>query len=283
MAKSSTTTGLSVEEIGFLAGGPGRAAEAALARLMDGGLVRVSREGLVTAVYQNGYGATTAIEAYLLAGINGSSRPISQVVRAAAGSQEMGSLRRGLVDRAMVRRQWGKARGGANAFRTLLFLLAVASAVAGGVFDKNLWALSAVLVFFVFLMRDKGMLTPIGNGALKYAARNVRGRVDAVAVHGLRGTTRGQRISDLYGLPANVIHFAPPAHGKMKSTSNGCSTVYEHHHYNCGGTSSSCSSSSCSSSSSCGSSSSSCSSSSSSSCSSSSCSSSSSSCSSSSS
>lgn len=47
MSKSSTPqqTVWSAEEIGFLAGGPGRAAEAVLARLMDGGLVRVSREG----------------------------------------------------------------------------------------------------------------------------------------------------------------------------------------------------------------------------------------------
>ena len=46
MATSSTPqAGWTAEEIGFLAGGPGRAAEAVLARLMDGGLVRVSREG----------------------------------------------------------------------------------------------------------------------------------------------------------------------------------------------------------------------------------------------
>src|SRR5690349_24479740 len=97
MAKSSTPHQHSAEEIGFLAGGPGRAAEPALARLMDGGLVRVSREGLVTAVHQNGHGATTRIEAFILNGLNGAGRPIGHVIGPASHSQEMGSLRQSLT------------------------------------------------------------------------------------------------------------------------------------------------------------------------------------------
>lgn len=104
MAKSSTPHRMNAEEIGFLAGGPGRAAEAALARLMDGGHVRVSGEGLVTAVHQNGCGATTAIEARIFAGLGGAGRPIGLAVGPASTGQEMGALRRTLVDKALVRR-----------------------------------------------------------------------------------------------------------------------------------------------------------------------------------
>lgn len=249
MAKSSAPHQASAEEIGFLAGGPGRAAEAALARLMDGGLVRMSREGLVTAVHQNGYGATTALEAFILAGLSGAGRPFGHVVGPAAHSQEMASLQRGLVDRALVRRQWGRSPN--RGFRTLLFVLALATAVAAGIYDRNLFALSAVLLFFAFLMRDKKMLTPLGRGVLGHAQRNPRGEVDTVALHGFPSAPRPIQIRQ----------------ARTRSTSHrgGSSCGGAHDHYGC--SSSSCSSSSCNSSSSCSSSSSSsCSSSSSSSC-----------------
>jgi uncharacterized protein (TIGR04222 family) len=269
MAKSSAAAGLSAEEIGFLAGGPGRAAEAALARLLDGGLVRVSREGLVTAVHQNGYGATTALEASILAGSQGTARPLQQVVQIAMSSQEMEAVRYGLVDRALVRRQWGKARGGQRALRVLLLFLGVFIAIVATVTEPYFLVLSAVLLFLVILMRDKGMLTAIGKGVLGHARRYPRGRVDAVALYGLRGAVGRQRVCDLFGLPSLLFHPAPVYHGKQKSSSHSScgGGVYEHHHYNCGSSSSSCSSNSCGSSSSCSSSSSSsCSSSSSSSC-----------------
>lgn len=272
MAKSSAAAGLSAEEIGFLAGGPGRAAEAALARLLDGGLVRVSREGLVTAVHQNGYGATSALEASILAGSQGTARPLQQVVQTAVSSQEMGAVRYGLADRAMVRRQGGKARGGQRALRVLLSLGVVIAIVASATYPYFL-VLAAVLLFLVILMRDNGILTAIGKGVLGHARRYPRGRVDAVALYGLRGVMGHQRVCDLFGLPSLLFHPAPVYLGKQKSTSHsscgGGGGVYEHHHYNCGSSSSSCSSNSCSSSSSsssCSSSSSSCSSSSSSSC-----------------
>ncbi|NKE56608.1 TIGR04222 domain-containing membrane protein [Lentzea sp. PSKA42] len=254
MAKPSTAAVMSVEEIGFLAGGPGRAVEAALARLMDGGLVRISREGLVTAVYQNGYGATTALEAYILSGLHGTARPIPQVVQVAMGSQEMGSLRHSLTARAMVRRKWGKAGGGTRAFRTLLILLAIASAISAIAFDGKLIALTVVLLFLTFLMRNKGRVTTLGKSVLLYAMRYPRGDADVVALHGLRrGGQRTRKSSSDSG-----------------GCGGGCSSSYDYSHHSCAGSSSNCSSSSSSScsssSSSCSSSSSSCSSSSSSSC-----------------
>ncbi|MET9627059.1 TIGR04222 domain-containing membrane protein [Lentzea sp. NPDC006480] len=278
MAKSSTPgTGCRPEEIGFLAGGPGRAAETALARLMDGGHVRISREGLVTAVHQNGHGAKTRIESFILNSLNGAGRPIGHVVGPASHSQEMGSLRQSLTDRAMIRRRWGKASGGKVALRVLLILVGVGFLVATFAADRVFLAGTVVAWLLAFLLRGKKMLTPTGKRALGYARTHQRSRVDAVAVYGLRGVMGRQRVADLFGLPPQVLYSPAPLHlqhNKRKSRSDsggGCGSSCS----SCG-SASSCSSSSCSSnscnsssscsSSSCSSSSSSCSSSSSSSC-----------------
>lgn len=248
MSKSSTPhqATWSAEEIGFLAGGPGRAAEAVLSRLLDGGLVRISREGLVTAVHQNGYGARTALEAYVLAGLQGTARPIQQVVQVARASHEMGALHQSLVDRGMVHRRFGRPRGGRIALRVVLFLLAFVSVFVAFAIDARLFLLTALLVFLAILLRNPGRLTRNGKTVWMYAMRT-RGSADSVALFGLR---RGKQ---------RTTSSSTPYVG-----TSGCSS-YDWDHHSCGGTSScggsSCSSSSCSSSSSsCGSSSSSCSS-----------------------
>jgi uncharacterized protein (TIGR04222 family) len=264
MSESSTPhqTTWSAEEIGFLAGGPGRAAEAVLARLLDGGLVRVSREGLVTAVHQNGYGATSPLEAYVLAGLRGTARPIRQVVQVARASHEMAALHQSLVARGLVHRQFGKPRGGKIALRVVLFLLAFVSIFVAFAIDTWIFLVTALLVFLAILLRNRGRLTANGKTVWLYALKNPRSGADQVALFGLR---RGKQRS-------------APSTSYIAASSCG---AYDWDHHSCGGTSTcsgnSCSGNSCNSSSSCGSSSSSCSSSSSS-CSSSSCSSSSSSC-----
>ncbi|MFD5828330.1 TIGR04222 domain-containing membrane protein [Lentzea sp. NPDC060358] len=234
----------SAEEIGFLAGGPGRAVEAALARLVDGGLVRVSREGLVTAVHQNGHGATTPIEAYVLSGLHGAARPLRQLVQVSAASHEMGGLHHSLVARGLVRAGWGKPRGGVRALRAVLIVLAVLSLLGVVLFDGRNILLTVVLLVLVFLLRTRGRLTASGRSVLAHASRNQRGGPDVVALHGLnRGANRPRK--------------------STSDSGSSCSTTYgyyDHHHSGCG-SSSNCSGSSCSSSSSsCSSSSSSCSS-----------------------
>ncbi|MGW4213342.1 TIGR04222 domain-containing membrane protein [Lentzea sp. NPDC004789] len=277
MAKSSTPQRVdqTAEEIGFLAGGPGRAAETALARLMDGGLVRFSREGLVTAVHQNGHGATTALEAFILAGLNGAGRPIGLVVGPAAHSHEMGALRDSLAGKALIRRKWGRGNGGRSAFRVLLIFLGIGFLGAALLVDRNLLVVAVVALLVAFLLRDKKMLTPLGKGVLGHARLNPRGRVDAVALYGLRGVVGRRRVADLYDLPPNLLYVAPPhlQHAKKKSRSDGggcgssCGSASSCSASSCSASScssscssSSCGSSSCGSSSSCSSSSSSCSS-----------------------
>jgi uncharacterized protein (TIGR04222 family) len=259
MAKSSTPhqTIWSAEEIGFLAGGPGRAAEAVLARLMDGGLVRVSREGVVTAVHQNGYGATTALEAYVLAGLHGTSRPIHQVVQAAMHSNEMAALHHSLIARSVARRTSGGKHTG---LRVLLILLAIASVPAAIIFDARLLVLTAVLLFLaVVVLRNKGRVTKHGKLVLLHAYRNPRSGADQVALFGLRRGRQQPRRSTSHGggcgSSCSSYDWSDHSCGGSSScsSSSGCSSS------SC--SSSSCSSSSCSSSSSsCSSSSSSCSS-----------------------
>ncbi|GGN27992.1 hypothetical protein GCM10011609_83740 [Lentzea pudingi] len=243
MSKSSAPhhTTWSAEEIGFLAGGPGRAAEAVLARLLDGGLVRVSREGLVTAVHQNGHGARTPLEAYVLAGLHGAARPIQQVVQVARASNEMGALHESLVARGLVQRQFLKPRGGKTALRVVLFLLAFVSVFVAFALDDWVFVLTGVLLVLAILLRNPGRLTASGKSVWMYALRNPRANADTVALFGLR---RGQQRST-----ASTPYIAASSCG-----------AYDWNHHSCGGTSS-CGGSSCSSSSSsCGSSSSSCSS-----------------------
>ena len=91
------------EELGCLAGGPGRAAEVALARLLQAGLVRISRDGVVTAVHQNP-GRVTPLEAHVLQGLRG-RRYLDEVLRDAAVSAEAEGLRSHLAGRGLLRRR----------------------------------------------------------------------------------------------------------------------------------------------------------------------------------
>jgi hypothetical protein len=214
----------------------------------------------VTAVHQNGHGAKTRIESFILTTVNGAGRPIGHVVGPASHSQEMGSLRQSLTDRAMIRRRWGRAGGGKTALRVLLILAGIGFLVATFAADRVFLAGTVVAWLLAFLLRGKKMLTPTGKRALGYARTHQRSRVDAVAVYGLRGVMGRQRVADLFGLPPNVLYAAPLhlQHARRKSRSDsggGCGSSCS----SCGSasscSSSSCSSNSCNSSSSCGSSS----------------------------
>ncbi|HEX8865378.1 MAG TPA: hypothetical protein VF821_06930, partial [Lentzea sp.] len=158
-----------------------------------------------------------------------------------------------------IRRHWGKASGGTAAFRVLLIFIGFGLLVATFAADRVFLAGVIVAWFLAFLLRGKKMLTPMGKSVLGYARTHQRGRVDAVAVYGLRGAMGRQRVSDLFGLPPTIFFPAPGSlhHGKRKSRSDGggCGSSCS----SCGSasscSSSSCSSNSCNSSSSCSSSS----------------------------
>ncbi|PRY30990.1 TIGR04222 domain-containing membrane protein [Umezawaea tangerina] len=106
--------GISAEEFGYLAGGPGRAAEVAVVRLLEGGLLRISREGVVSAVASGAAGAGTPLEAYAL-GAARTGRMLGDLVKSTATSEAASALRQHLVDRGLVvsdarRKTWSTVR-----------------------------------------------------------------------------------------------------------------------------------------------------------------------------
>ncbi|KOV82229.1 hypothetical protein ADL03_24710 [Nocardia sp. NRRL S-836] len=91
------------EELACLAGGPRRAAEVAVARLADAGHLRLSREGFAATVSRSG--ATTPLEARVLAELRHSGRYLPDLLAAVAESPEAASLRAHLVSRGLLRAQ----------------------------------------------------------------------------------------------------------------------------------------------------------------------------------
>ncbi|GHH63623.1 TIGR04222 domain-containing membrane protein [Lentzea cavernae] len=244
MATPTTARGtrLSPEEIGFLTAGPGRAAEAALARLLDAGLIRVSRDGLVSAVHQNGHGATTPIEARILTQLR-KPVPFSAVVRNTANSAEMRALQQDLRGRRLTRSP--RPRLGA-----WWVFLVIGSFLALAAITEP-WLLIGTAGFLVFAWWSFGAkpLTRAGRAALEGVTTS--DRVLAVALEGFRGKISGRPVADLFGLPQNVVGKLPRkkkrAAGSAAASSGGCGSCGS----GCGG--SSCgSSSSCSGGSSCG-------------------------------
>jgi uncharacterized protein (TIGR04222 family) len=234
------------EELGCLAGGPARAAEVALARLLHAGAVRISREGVVTAVHRNP-GRLSPLEARILNSVQ-VGRYLHDVLREAATSAEADGLRAHLADRGWLRRR----RSWRPRLYPWLFLLG-AGLVLGGVLrfvapelllelpvprvtEYPFWYFFAagVLVIVwasVLGSRDPGRLrTRAGYRLVNRATGRVSPRdpLGAVAVHGLRGKIGRVAIAGMFGLTPVMVGLLP-----ARDTSSGSS---------CG---SGCSSSSC--------------------------------------
>ncbi|GGN16843.1 hypothetical protein GCM10011609_67140 [Lentzea pudingi] len=225
------------EELGCLVGGPARAAEVALARLIQAGLVRVSREGVLSAVHVPGRGPSSPLEAQILTGLR-HGRYLNDVVHGAFSSAEADGLRAHLVGRGLLRRR----RSLRPRLYPWLFLLAPLLMVAG-VLDAvapelqrefvpqlpefPFWyffaAAAAVFVLgSVLAVRDPGRLrTRAGYVLMKRAQRGVNAHdpVGAVAVHGLRGRIAGLAIAGMFGLSAVVVGTLP---GRDSSSSGSC-------------------------------------------------------------
>lgn len=238
---TSRGTQLAAEQVGYLTAGPGRAAETALARLIDGGLVRVSRDGLVTAVHQNNHGATTGIEARILSYARTPVR-FDTIVQSTAHSTEMAQLHQHLLDQGLVQRPrhrnpaWGFSLALAAVllllgFVTPVLLLGVPIAVAFG-----LW------------QRGRKAVTRAGKEALLHVAAT--DRVHNVAVYGFCGKVNRRPVAEDFGLSQSIVKMLPlRQHRRRRSSSDGGG---------CGSSGGGCGSSGCSSSSSCSSGGSSC-------------------------
>ncbi|USX48060.1 TIGR04222 domain-containing membrane protein [Lentzea sp. HUAS12] len=242
MATPATERGTRVppERIGYLADGPGRAAETALARLLDAGLVRVSRDGLVSAVHQGSYDTTTPVEVCILTGL---SRPVrfDAVVRNAAKSKEMRDLHDRLRAEGLTRR--ARPRLGVWwIFLVIGGVLALASLTEP-------WLLIGTVGFLGSAWWTYGAkpLTRVGRAALEDASTS--DRVIAVALEGFRGKVSGRPVGDLFDLPQSVVKTLPRKR-KRRGTGGGTASGSAGCGSGCG--SSSCGSSCSSGGSSCG-------------------------------
>jgi uncharacterized protein (TIGR04222 family) len=258
MTTSAPASAVTPEELGFLVSGPGRATEAAMARLLDADLIRISRQALVSAVNRPGNGATP-LEQQILTSVRAYPQNIDVVAKSTAHSPAVEGLRQHLLQRGLMQ----KRRSGC--FLPLVFIVAFGTFMAGAFSDNfgvYLVVAGAVAVLGTILLGPRGPLTSAGKRVLRDTP--AADRVMAVARYGLRGRIMNQPVADMFGLTASIVGMLPVRGTKKQSSSSdsgGCGS-------GCGSScGSSCGGSSCSSSSSsCSSSSSSCSSSSSSSC-----------------
>ncbi|MEV0675749.1 TIGR04222 domain-containing membrane protein [Actinosynnema sp. NPDC050436] len=240
MATSRTPTSagsaaeLRPEELGFLAGGPGRAAEVAVVTLVEAGAVRISREGLVSAV-QTRHRAWTPLQHAVLQSL---PQALGDVVTHVARSSDASGLRWQLTERGLVR-----APGSLSALRTVRRVLvigaivAVVLSIAGVVqFGATTPVLLSVVLLGFLLGRVARPLTGAGRAAvqrLKQAA-TTRNRVEMVAFHGLLGKIEGHLVWEVLGI-------GPRAAATLKRRQRGKSGGSASSGSGCG----SCSSSSC--------------------------------------
>ncbi|HWO59587.1 MAG TPA: TIGR04222 domain-containing membrane protein [Umezawaea sp.] len=267
----SGRTGISVEEFGFLSGGPGRAAEVAVVRLLEAGLLRISREGVVSAVSATSQGASTPLEAYAL-GAARTGRMLGELIKSTAGSSALDGLKQRLVDRGFLvspgrRKAWGFVR-------FLCVVAAIGAIVAVGLVDLNPGiAIAVVVLALVFRWFAGRMRRPVRRAGRREERRVVvmsNDRVGVVAQHGLTG--RIGNFPNMYYV-WEMLGIAPSAGATLRrrkpvrnntsdggtmygSSCNSCSSCSSGcgSSSSCGSSSDSSSSSSCSSGSSCGSS-----------------------------
>jgi uncharacterized protein (TIGR04222 family) len=215
--RMTTTTGqstrLSAEEVGYLTAGPGRAAETALARLIDTGAVRVSRDGLVSVVRQDGQGATTSLQRQVLGQLHTALR-FELVVESAAYSPEAQSLHRMLHLRKLM--QHPRRRGDA------WWVCAVVAGVLillGVVTTPVFYAGALIAAVLAHWLRGRGPVTTAGRQALLQVTAH--DRVHAVALYGFCGTVDGRPVGELFDLPQSVVKMLPRKRHHGRSSSDG--------------------------------------------------------------
>ncbi|MET8759595.1 TIGR04222 domain-containing membrane protein [Lentzea sp. NPDC004782] len=108
-------TSASPEEVGCLIGGPARAAEVALARLLDVDLIRVSGDGLMTARDRPGFGAMTPLQLHVLNDVRAGGRHLHEVVGDAAESPLATELHARLIERGLLRGEGDRTKAGREA------------------------------------------------------------------------------------------------------------------------------------------------------------------------
>ncbi|MDT7782513.1 MAG: hypothetical protein QOF58_932 [Pseudonocardiales bacterium] len=231
------------EELGCLVGGPARAAEVALARLLQAGAVRISRDGVVTAVHRSP-GRISPLEARILNSVQ-AGRYLHDVLRETATSPEAEGLRHHLADRGLLRhhRSWRPR------LYPWLFLLGAALVLAGffrivvpdllrelpvpDITEYPPWyffAAGAVVFVWASVLkaRDPGRLRTRTGYRLARRTRlrvSTQDPVGAVASRGLRGKVGRVAIAGMLGLTPVMIGLLPTRDTSSSSScGSGCSS-----------------------------------------------------------
>lgn len=230
-----STADLSPEEQGFLAGGPGRAAEVAVVSLLEARAVRISRSGLVSAVARPAP-PRSPLQAHVLRGL---PRSLGDVITATAAGAEAQALRQHLVARGSVV-PTGRRRA-ARLIRRLTISAALVVVIATIAFDLP-FAVAAVAVLGALLVslvlsRSARPLTRSGKAAVRQLERIAvsPNRIALVAYYGLLGKVDRHHVWEVLGL-------APAAAATLRRRSRGSGSDGG---ASCGGGCGSCSSSSC--------------------------------------
>ncbi|PWW62258.1 TIGR04222 domain-containing membrane protein [Actinokineospora spheciospongiae] len=155
-ADASPHSLLTLDELAYLAGGPRRVAETALARLLDGGLVRPSRSGQVQVVA----GATSAnrVDRALLSDAGGfRHRTVRVLIDKVGRSGAVDDVRAALTGKGLLVDQGPRYRVGSVLALGLLFAVGVVRLVAGAAggrpFGWLLLFLAVTLLTWVVLAR----------------------------------------------------------------------------------------------------------------------------------
>ncbi|WNV83780.1 TIGR04222 domain-containing membrane protein [Umezawaea sp. Da 62-37] len=186
--RTSGRPGISAEEFGYLSGGPGRAAEVAVVRLLEGGLLRISREGVVSAVASGAAGAGTPLEAYVL-GAARTGRMLGDLVKSTATSEAASSLRLHLVERGLVVSD--SRRKAMSRIQVLGLVVALAGFASVGLFHLHIGIAIGLLVLALlirwFARRLRRPVRRAGRREARRVAVAPGDRVGMVAQMGLLG------------------------------------------------------------------------------------------------
>jgi uncharacterized protein (TIGR04222 family) len=250
----SDRSGISVEEFGFLSGGPGRAAEVAVVRLLEAGLLRISREGVVSAVAATSYGAATPLEAYAL-GAARTGRMLGELIKSTATSAAIDALRQHLVDRGLLASPGRRKLCGA--IRALSLVAAIAAIASVAVFHVHVGIGIGLLALVVLVRWFAGrMRRPVRRAGRREVRKVVvmsDDRVGIVAQHGLTGRIgqfpRMYYVWEMLGIAPSVgatLRRRKPVRTNSGDTTyvSGCSSCSSCSSSSCGADNSGCGSSS---------------------------------------
>ncbi|WP_154696977.1 TIGR04222 domain-containing membrane protein [Lentzea guizhouensis] len=236
---------LDVDEIAYLAGGPRRVVETAVARLLTAGELRISRRGAVSAT-NSPQSRNHVDRAVLTDSQRYSNRTVSLMIPAVAKDIAVRAIGLRLQELGLVLSEEAvkRARRNGSALLWLLLAVGVVRWVNGIAIDANIGWLSvqlvitAVLIFFV-LRRGKNLRTTTGDRVLD-AARTAGGRATGSEDPALVGA------AGLVALGGLTVYPDLAVRSSLLAAPAGTSSGYT------GGSACSTSSSSCSSGSSCG-------------------------------